>query len=118
LIETTSLNLMLVGGEAEGGRLERLASGLPATRIRLLRNVPLPELGQWLASCALFVGHDSGISHLAAALGLRSLILWGDTAQAIWRPRGKDLTIIRAADGLRALSVPVVANHLEQLLDR
>ncbi len=70
------------------------------TRIKLMQSAPLPELAQWLASCIAFVGHDSGISHLAAAVGVRSLILWGDSVEAVWRPRGRDLTIFRDAGGL------------------
>ncbi len=116
LTQSTTLHFLLVGGEAERGRLERLASAMPATRIKLMQSVALPELAQWLASCIAFIGHDSGISHLAAAVGLRSLFLWGDTAEAVWRPRGHELTILRSANGLDGLSVPVVINHLEQLL--
>ena len=117
LMESTTLQLLLVGGEAERGRLERLARVVPATRLKLMQSVPLPELAKWLASCVAFVGHDSGISHLAAAVGVRSLILWGETDEAIWRPRGRELTILRDSKGLEHLSVPVVRHHLEQLLN-
>lgn len=116
LMRATTLHLLLVGGEAERGRLERLAASLPPTRIKLMQSVPLPELAQWLASCVGFIGHDSGITHLAAAVGLRSLILWGHTEEAVWRPRGREMTILRDSNGLANLSVPVVINHLEKLL--
>ncbi len=116
VMESTTLHVLLAGGEAERGRLERLAAALPATRIKIMQNAALPELAQWLASCMAFIGHDSGISHLAAAVGLRSLILWGDTVEAVWRPRGREMTILRGANGLRSLSVPVVINQLEKLL--
>ncbi len=118
LMEGTTLNLLLVGGEAERGRLGRLELALPGTRIKLIQSAPLPELAEWLASCVGFVGHDSGISHLAAAVGVPALILWGDTDETIWRPRGRNLTLLRDADGLGGLSVGVVANHLQRLLDR
>jgi heptosyltransferase-3 len=118
LVEKTHLNLMVVGGEAERDRLERLAKPIPSTRLKLMQSVPLPELAQWLASCTGFVGHDSGISHLAAAVGVRSLILWGDTDEAVWRPQGQQLTIVSDTNGLKGLSVEVVINHLEQLLKR
>ena len=118
LIESTSLHLLVVGGEAERDRLERLERLLPPTRIKLLQSAPLPELAQWMSSCIAFVGHDSGISHLAAAVGLPSLILWGETVESIWRPRGRELTILRDSHGLEDLSVPVVINHLEGMLSR
>lgn len=118
ITRSTALHLLLAGGEAERGRLERLASALPAARLKLMQSVPLPELATWLASCAVFVGHDSGISHLAAAVGVPSLILWGGTSEAVWRPRGREMMVLRDANGLEGLSVPVVINHLEQLLER
>jgi len=118
LIQSTTFHLLLVGGEAERGRLERLEAALPPTRIKVMQSAPLPELARWLAACLAFVGHDSGISHLAAAVGARSLILWGDSSEAIWRPRGLEMTVVRDANGLGYLSVPVVINHLEQLLNR
>jgi len=116
LMRATTLNLMLVGGEAERDRLNRLGDTLPPTRIKLMQSAPLPELGRWLASCVGYIGHDSGISHLAAAVNVRSLILWGESVEAVWRPRGGEMTILRDAHGLRNLSVAVVINHLEKLL--
>jgi heptosyltransferase-2 len=118
LMQSTTLNLLLVGGEAERDRLQRLEAALPGTRIKVMQSAPLPELAQWLASCVGFVGHDSGISHLAAAVGLPSLILWGETEEAVWRPRGQHMMVLRDANGLSGLSVAVVINHLERLLNR
>lgn len=118
LIQSTAFHVLLVGGEAERDRLERLKSAHAPTRIKMMQSVPLPELAQWLASCLAFVGQDSGISHLAAAVGVPSLILWGASVEAVWRPRGRELAILRDANGLADLSVPVVINHLERLLNR
>ncbi|MDB6066079.1 MAG: hypothetical protein JWR26_2287 [Pedosphaera sp.] len=118
LMQSTTLNLLVAGGEAERGKLERLTSSLPATRIKLMQSAPLSELAGWLASCTAFIGHDSGISHLAAAVGVRSLILWGGTTEAIWRPRGREMTVVRGSNGLGDLSAAVVINHLEKLLYR
>jgi ADP-heptose:LPS heptosyltransferase len=116
LVKSTHLNLMMVGGEAERGKLEKLAQPIPSTRLKLMQSVPLPELAKWLASASGFVGHDSGISHLAAAVGVPSVILWGDTAEAVWSPRSKQITILRDTHGLKGLSLEVVINQVEQLL--
>ena len=70
LARAASLRFLIVGGEAEGNQLERLAAPLPPERCRIARSLPLPELGVLLQRCAGFIGHDSGISHLAAAVGL------------------------------------------------
>jgi len=116
LIATTDFNLLLVGGEAEGGRLERLASQLAATRLRLARSLPLVELAGQLTSCAAFIGHDSGISHLAAAVGLPGLILWGDTPEAVWRPPSERVIVLRESNGLAALPAARVVAELKALL--
>lgn len=116
LIESTEMSLVLVGGEAEGERLDRLARPLPASRCELVRNQPLVELAARLRSCVAYVGHDSGISHLAAALGLPSLVLWADTIEEIWRPQGERVTILREARGIGSISVECVLGELAKLL--
>jgi ADP-heptose:LPS heptosyltransferase len=118
LVKSTALHFLLIGGEAERDRLERLSAVLPPTRLKLMQSTPLPELAEWLASCVGFIGHDSGISHLAAAVGVRSLILWANSNESVWRPRGRELTILRDSTGLEHLSVEVVLRNLEQLLNR
>ena len=50
---------------------------------------PLPELAARLANCCGFVGHDSGITHLAAAVGLPGVVLWGASVETVWRPRSE-----------------------------
>ena len=116
LIESTQLDLLLVGGEAEGQRLEELAKSIPAGRCMIARSIPLPELAALLQTCVGFVGHDSGITHLAAALGLPALVLWAHTLEEIWRPQGERVIIVKETTGLHALSVQRVAAELKKLL--
>lgn len=114
LLDSTDMKVLLVGGEAEGDRLNRLAAALPQDRFQIARNLPLTQLAHWLKSCLALAGHDSGISHLAAALGLRTLVLWGGSNEAVWRPRGERVTLIRAPGGLPKL---LVADVRERLID-
>lgn len=53
----------------------------------------LYELACWLASARLYVGNDSGITHLAAAVGTPVLALFGPTDPAIWAPRGEHVRV-------------------------
>ena len=116
LIRTTAMQLLIVTGEAEEERLARLIKPLPDSRIQLARNVALSELAPRLAMCAGFVGHDSGITHLAAAVGLPVLVLWGDSAEAVWRPQGERVIILKDAKNLADLSVSEVLKQIAQLL--
>ena len=105
LVAESEMNLLLVGGEAEGERLQRLAEKIPSPRCQLARNLPLADLAVRLQSSVGFVGHDSGISHLAAALGLPCVVLWAHTREEIWRPQGRQMAVLRADAGLPGLEV-------------
>jgi len=115
LINFTGYSLLLVGGEAEGERLQRLAAALPPTRFRVAQSLPLAELAGLLATCQAFIGHDSGISHLAAAVGLPGLVLWADTAEEIWRPPSSSVVVLRHSAGLERLPVEKVLQQLHRI---
>ena len=105
LADAIPQTLLLVGGEAEGDRLERLAAGLPTHRVAVASNLALSRLAARLRGCCGFVGHDSGITHLAAAVGLPCLVLWPGTPMAVWAP-----------DALA--STPAVRRHFAALAAR
>jgi len=115
LIQETEYILLLVGGEAEGETLQHLAAALPPSRIRVAQSLPLAELAHRLATCAGFIGHDSGISHLAAALGLPGLVLWAHTVEAVWRPPSEKVRIVRHPAGLSSLAPDQVLEQLRAL---
>ncbi len=115
LANESAYNLLLVGGEAEGARIENFAKFLPGHRIRVARNLPLKELARQLKGCAGFIGHDSGITHLAAAVGLPTLALWADTNLDIWRPLGNNVVILQAAAGIQSLSLAQVLDQVSKL---
>ena len=63
-------------------------AGLPEpliARAIVLREPALPLLAGVLSHAAAYLGNDSGISHLAAALGVRGVALFG-AEQVAWRP--------------------------------
>jgi heptosyltransferase III len=115
LINFTDFSLFLVGGEAEGERLQRLAAALPPAHCRVAQSLPLADLARQLARCDAFIGHDSGISHLAAAVGLPGLVLWADTVEEIWRPPSERVIVLRHPAGLARLPVEKVRQQLRQL---
>ena len=85
-LEQTDVDVLLVGGEAEAERVSRLSAGLPRERHRVLLRAPLVEVARVLSGCRAFVGHYSGITHLAAAVGLPGVVLWAATDAIVWRP--------------------------------
>ena len=112
----TKFNFLLIGGEAELDRLRRLSAVLHPDRLQLVQSLPLSELAQRLRPCAGFIGHDSGITHLAAAVGLSVLVFWGETNETIWCPRGERVTVLRSPEGLHGLSVERALDELRRFL--
>src|SRR4051812_42746141 len=55
----------------------------------------LYDLACWLARARLYIGNDSGITHLAAAVGTPVLALFGPTDPAVWAPRGANVRVAR-----------------------
>ena len=88
--------LLLIGGEADTERVTRLRAFLPNDRVHCAQNLSLVELAARLQNCGLYLGHDSGISHLAAAVGTRALLLFGPTDPAIWAPANPQVRVLRA----------------------
>jgi heptosyltransferase-3 len=55
----------------------------------------LYELARWLAAASLYIGNDSGITHLAAAAGAPVIAIFGPTDPALWAPRGPRVRVIQ-----------------------
>jgi heptosyltransferase-2 len=98
LDRTPPPRLLLIGGEADRATLDALEASWPDPPL-VARDLPLPHLAALLERCALFLGHDSGISHLAAAVGTPCVLLFGPTDPAIWAPANPQVAIIEAPDG-------------------
>ena len=105
LINRFSFPLLLVGGESEEELLQSYAKVLPAERVELANSLPLKDLASRFLGCAGFIGHDSGITHLAAAVGIPTLALWADTSVEVWQPQGENVVIMRGERGIESLSV-------------
>jgi heptosyltransferase-2 len=88
---------LLVEGPADAEAAAPLAR-LPHAVVA--RGLPLRVLGAVLARCGLFVGNDSGVSHLAAAFGAPTLALFGPTDPAQWAPVGPRVAVLRAPGGV------------------
>ena len=105
--------VLVISGEADQTAMRRLQTSFAAEkRVRFAHQLPLPHLAAILSQCT-FVGHDSGISHLAAAAGARSTILFGPTDPTVWAPRNNDVTALQAPAGdLNQLPVSVVLDTI------
>jgi ADP-heptose:LPS heptosyltransferase len=86
--------LVLLIGPAEQARAFGLQL-LDRAACRVLVERPLTEVAALLARCDLYVGNDSGPSHLAGLTGAPTLALFGPTDPRRWRPLGPRVTVLR-----------------------
>jgi hypothetical protein len=61
----------------------------------ILRAESLEALARHLSGAHLYVGNDSGISHLAAAVGCRTIVIFGHTDPRVWAPLGFNVTVVQ-----------------------
>ena len=112
----TKASILVVSGESDVERVAGLKEAF-GSRLVFLDHLPLHILGAVLQRCSFFIGHDSGISHLAAAAGTECLLLFGPTDPAVWAPANPDVNVLRAPGGLlHNLPVEVVRSHLPDFL--
>ncbi len=84
-----------------------LAAIDPARRLDLVGATDPLEAGTCLARCALFIGNDSGLMHIAAAVGTPTLGLFGPSRPEHYRPWGEHCAFIRTPQSFEELlSVP------------
>jgi len=115
--EVPEARVLLIGGEADHARLAHLREVWRGRRLPAALDLPLPELAAILQRARLFLGHDSGISHIAAAAGAPSLLLFGPTDPDIWAPLSGEVRIVRApGDDLAQLPVETVTEALGEAL--
>jgi heptosyltransferase-2 len=105
------LTCVWVRGPAEAGL------GPAPAGAKELAGEALHAVASELAAARLYLGNDSGLSHLAAAVGTPTLALFGPTDPALWAPRGRQVRVLRAPAGqLEALTVAAVLAAARELL--
>ncbi len=61
----------------------------------ILRPRSITMLAAILAQAQGYIGHDSGVTHLAALLGVPTVAMFGPTDEHRWAPRGAQVTVVR-----------------------
>jgi heptosyltransferase-2 len=107
---------LVISGEADDAQIDRLQREWNNRNVRFARNLPLPHVAALLEH-ATYIGHDSGISHLAAAAGANCILLFGPTNPNVWAPQNENVRVLRAPNArLADLSVEAVGTALAAAL--
>jgi heptosyltransferase III len=108
--------LLVISGEADEAQTDQLEREWKYRDARFARNLPLPRLAAVLER-SIFIGHDSGISHLAAAADASCILLFGPTDPNIWAPKNENVRVLKPPRGkLSDLKIRTVEEALAGLL--
>ena len=86
------LTVVVTGGASsdEQAYCKNVIQGLPDSLVNLVGQVRLPALGYLLSRTVLYVGTDTAVSHMAAAVGAPTIVLFGPSNPVKWGPWPKD----------------------------
>lgn len=125
--------VVLIRGPADGTAVAELTNATRGVDLLLVEQPALPVLAALLEHCQVYVGNDSGVSHLAAAMGTPSVVLFGPTDARIWAPQGPSVRVVdssvdcspctaerrrqcRDQECLRSITVERVLAEMERVL--
>jgi ADP-heptose:LPS heptosyltransferase len=89
--------VLLIFGPADHGARE-VKQSLKKVKPVVADQLPLIRLASVLSFCTAYVGNDSGITHLASALGIPTIAIFGPTNPALWGPQGPRVKFIHGKD--------------------
>ena len=109
-------SLVIISGEADNAQVGQLEVEWSGQNVRFVKNLPLPQVAA-LVERAIFIGHDSGVSHLAAAAGANCILLFGPTNPDVWAPKNNNVQVLRAPnDRMSDLRIEQVKAAMDAVL--
>jgi heptosyltransferase-3 len=91
------LEVLFLLGPAEMERLRPSEKVQIHAAAKCVAHLALTQVVGLLSCADAFLGNDSGVTHLAAGMGLRTVALFGPTDPAVYRPLGRTVTVFRDA---------------------
>jgi ADP-heptose:LPS heptosyltransferase len=98
--------IVVLHGPAEA---ESKAPEIPGTLT--LRQLSLPQAAALLRRCTAYAGNDSGISHLAGAVGAAGVVLFGPSDPGTWAPRADRLRVLHAPEPCSSCGPAIFCRH-------
>jgi lipopolysaccharide heptosyltransferase II len=95
LISECGADVLFFGAEGEKEVTARICSNMKSRAISLVGQTSMRDLAALFASCSLFVGNDSGAMHVAAAVGIPVIGIFGSTDPEGTSPSTEQFTLIR-----------------------
>ena len=115
--EYEDAGLLVIGAAEDSERARRIADVWDGPVIDACGKLSPRESAAAMRNALVFIGHDSGPLHLAAAAGVRCVGLFGNlNLPGRWHPRGRHHRIIHRMDGLDTISVDEVADAVSDIV--
>lgn len=113
------LGLLFLGASDDSGRAERLATFWRGPSVNACGMLSPRASAAALRRASAFVGHDSGPLHLAAAMGVRCIGLFGGyNRPRRWHPYGQGHHVFHELDGVSRIEPRAVADAAGRMLQR
>ena len=100
LLADVGHQVVLVQGPADEEVVGQVLAAVEGEPLPVISDLSTEDLVAVLSICTVYLGNDSGVTHLAAATGVPTVALFGPTDPAIWGPRGRAVAIVRGDQGL------------------
>ena len=94
--QNKNIKFILVGSKSEEENyLNAITKNIDSNKIINLFGASLTQTAAYMKKSKLFIGNDSGLSHMASATKLKSVVLFGPTNDMIYGPLMQDSQVIR-----------------------
>lgn len=98
-LQQQGMQVVLIGSGKDAGdidsTLQKMAPTVRAQCINLCNRMSLAQLAAFFRHVAIMVGNDSGPFHLAAAMGVTGVVIFGPTRVDLWRPMSDRIAVLK-----------------------
>ena len=115
MAEASGAFILFLSGPAEERPVKEQIEQFTRDRTAMahIADADLAIVSGMIAGSVLYIGNDSGITHLAAAVGAPVIALFGPSDPVLWAPRGRSVRVAAAAtlEGITADAVLAAAEE-------
>lgn len=98
-LQSRDVEVLFLLGPAEIERLRPSDKVQMHAAARCVAHLALSQVIGVLSCADAYIGNDSGVTHLAAGMGVRTTVIFGPTEPSIYRPLGRSVTVFRDPSG-------------------